>query len=362
MKLTAISPETAMRWNGFVAQWPDFALMQSYEWGQFKQALGWDVVRLAVEQDGQLVAGAQMLIRALPLTLSSIAYVPRGPLLDWTDEAVVQTLLSGLHATARNHRTIALKIEPADHHSPEMEQRLASYGFRSSSIKNQPQSTMLIDLRPDTEAILAGFHRTTRYNIRYSARKGVRVRRGNESDLNTLYQLLSCTAERAGFSIRSRDYYHREWAALAPSNVIQLFLAEYDGQILAARMPAAFGGKGATLHSGSFNLHRELKPNDLLMWESIKWAKARGCTIYDVWGIPDEVGAHLNLGHPMPENQTDGLWGVYRFKRGFGGDIVYYIGAYDFTYSPFLGRLIDSVFTRLGSPERLAQLGDWLST
>jgi lipid II:glycine glycyltransferase (peptidoglycan interpeptide bridge formation enzyme) len=220
---------------------------------------------------------------------------------------------------------------------------------------------MLIDLSPGADAILAGFHSTTRYNIGYSARKGVTVRRANGSDLDTFYQILSYTAERAGFSIRSRDYYRREWAALAPNNAAQLFLAEYDGQVLAARMPATFGGKGATLHSGSIDLHRELKSNDLLMWESIKWAKARGCTTYDVWGIPDEIGAHLNLGNPMPEDQTAGLWGVYRFKRGFGGDIVYYIGAYDFIYSPLLGRLMNSVLARLGSLDRLAQLGDRLN-
>jgi lipid II:glycine glycyltransferase (peptidoglycan interpeptide bridge formation enzyme) len=97
------------------------------------------------------------------------------------------------------------------------------------------------------------------------------------------------------------------------------------------------------------------------MWESIKWAKARGCTTYDVWGIPDEIGAHLYLGHPLPQNQTAGLWGVYRFKRGFGGDIVYYVGAYDFVYSPLLGRLMNAVLARLGSADKLAQLGDRLS-
>jgi lipid II:glycine glycyltransferase (peptidoglycan interpeptide bridge formation enzyme) len=361
MKLTTISHETATRWNAFVAQWPDFELMQSYEWGQFKQALGWEVVCLAVEQGGQIVAGAQMLIKPLPLTLTSIAYVPRGPLLNWADEAVAHALLAALHAAARRRRAISLKIEPAVHYSPEMEQRLTSHGFRRSPINNQPQSTMLIDLSPDTDAILASFRSTTRYNIRYSARKGIIVRRANGADLDTLYQVLSYTAERAGFSIRSREYYRREWDTLAPHGAIQLFLAQYGDQVLAARMPAAFGGKGATLHSGSFDLHRELKPNDLLMWESIKWAKARGCTTYDVWGIPDEIGAHLNLGHPLPQDQTAGLWGVYRFKRGFGGDIVYYAGAYDFVYSPLLGRLMNTVLARLGSADRLAQLGDRLS-
>jgi peptidoglycan pentaglycine glycine transferase (the first glycine) len=366
MKLTSISDATAERWNSFVAQWPDFELMQSYQWGTFKEALGWKVVRLAVEQDGQLVAGAQMLVKPLPLGLASIAYIPRGPLLHWEDEAVVQTLLSALHASARRHRAISLKIEPAVRYSPEVQQRLQSYGFRRSPFNNnQPQCSMLIDLTPDTDTILANMHKTTRYNIRYSARRGVVVREGSAADLDTWYRMLEFTAKRvgkqAGFSIRSREYYQQEWNALAPHGYFKFFLATYEDEVLAARMPAAFGNKAATFHSGSFDAHRKLKPNELLMWESIKWAKAQGCTTYDVWGIPDEIGAHLHLGQPLPEEQTGGLWGVYHFKRGFGGDVVYYVGAYDFVYSSPLDWLMNTAMTRLGSLEKLAQLGDRLN-
>jgi len=361
MKLVSISDATAERWNSFVAQWPDFELMQSYEWGTFKESLGWKAIRLAVEQNGRLVAGAQMFVKPLPLGLASIAYVPRGPLLEWEDQAVTQTLLSAMHASARRHRAILLKIEPAVRYSSEMQQQLKSYGFRRSSFNNQPQCSMLIDLTPDTDTILASMQKTTRYNIRYSARKGVVVRKGTEADLDTFYRLLEFTARRANFPIRSREYYRQEWNTLVPHNYLRLFLAMYGDEVLAARMSAVFGNKAATLHSGSFDTHRELKPNELLMWESLKWAKAEGCTTYDVWGIPDEIGAHLYLKQPLPEEQKGGLWGVYSFKRGFGGDVVYYVGAYDFVYSSPLYWLMNTVVTRLGSLEMLARLGDRLN-
>jgi peptidoglycan pentaglycine glycine transferase (the first glycine) len=360
MKLVSFSDATAERWNAFVSQWSDFALMQSYEWGTFKEAVGWKVVRLAVEQDGRLVAGAQMLVKPLPLGLASIAYVPRGPLLDWEDERVALALLSALHASARQHRAISLKIEPAVRYSPEMVQRLQSYGFRRSDFDNQPQCSMLVDLTPDPDTLLANMNKTTRYNIRYGARKGVVVREATVADLDTFYHLLKFTAKRAGFPVRSREYYRQEWNSLAPRGYLKLFLAMYEGEVLATRMPAAFGNRAATLHSGSFDAHRKLKPSELLMWESLKWAKAQGCTTYDVWGIPDEIGAHLHLGQPLPEEQKGGLWGVYRFKRGFGGAVVYYVGAYDFIYSRPLYWLMNSVMTRLGSLEKLAQLGDLL--
>jgi peptidoglycan pentaglycine glycine transferase (the first glycine) len=362
VKLVDVSDATAEQWNAFVAQWPDFELMQSYKWGKFKQALGWKVVRLAVEQDGQLVAGAQMLIKPLPLRLVSIAYIPRGPLLNWTDETVAHTLLSALHTSARRHRAISLKIEPAVHYSLEMEKCLQSFGFRRSSFNNQPQCSMLIDLTLDDDTILANMHKTTRYNIRYSARKGVVAREATLADLDTFYHLLESTARQAGFPIRSREYYRQEWNTLCRQGYVKVFLALYDGEVLAMRMPAAFGGQAATLHSGSYDVHRRLKPNELLMWESLKWAKAQGCATYDVWGIPDEVGAHLYLDRPLPEVQKGGLWGVYHFKRGFGGNVVYYVGAYDFVYSQTLYKLMNAAMTCLGSLEEWVQLGDRLSS
>jgi len=361
MKLVNISGETAERWNAFVAQWPDFGLMQSYEWGTFKEAMGWKVIRLAVEQDGRWVAGAQVLVKPLPLGLASIAYVPRGPLVHWEDEAVARALLSAMHSAARRYRAISLKIEPVAPYSAALQQRLESYGFRRNALNNQPQCTMLIDLTPDTDTILAGMHKTTRYNIRYSARQGVAVDEGHESGLNNFCQLMEHTAMRAGFPARSQAYYRREWEALAPLSRLKLFTATYQGEVLAVRMPAAFAGKAATLHSASYDAHRNLKPNELLMWESIQWAKSQGCTTYDVWGIPNEVGEHLALGKPLPEERKGGLWGVYDFKRGFGGEVVYYAGTYDYIYSKPLHWLMNSAVSLLGSVDRLAQLGDRLN-
>jgi len=360
-ELTISFATTPERWNDFVSRWPDFELMQSYEWGRFKEALGWKAVRLAVERNGHLIAGAQMLVKPLPLGLTSIAYVPRGPLLHWEYEATVQSLLAAIHAAARRHRAIALKIEPPAHYSPQIEEQLRTYGFRRSDFNNQPQCSMLIDLTPTPDDILARMHKTTRYNIRYSGRHGVTVCTGDAADLDTFYHLLESTARQAGFPIRSREYYRREWETLAPAGYLELFLALYEGKVLAVRMPARFGSHAATLHSGSSGLHKKLKPNELLMWESLRWAKSQGCTTYDVWGIPDEIGAHLYQEQPLPEVQKGGLWGVYHFKRGFGGEVVYYVGAYDFVYSPSLYRLMNIAMTRLGSLEKLARLGDRLN-
>lgn len=347
-------------WNTFAKQWPAFSIMQSYEWGAFKQAQGWQVIRVGVEKDGQILAGAQMLIKSLPTGIGSIAYIPRGPLLDWTDTDTVHLMFDALHEEAGRHNAISLKIEPSIEYTPENIQLLESHNFKRSDFNNQPQCSMLIDLSPDHETLLQNMHKTTRYNVRYSARKGVEVREATLADIDIFYALLKGTAERAGFPARSKDYYYEEWKILAGADSLICFLALYEDEVLAMRMPAAFGHYAATLHSGSSGAHSKLKPNELLMWECIKWAKERGCKIYDVWGIPDAVGENIYLGTPLPEDQTEGLWGVYQFKSGFGGEVIYYVGAYDFVYSRLWYGLMNTAMTQMGSLEKLAQLGDRL--
>lgn len=365
------------QWDSFVAQWPDFELMQSHKWSQFKQATGWKAIRLAVLSDevssknknkdkdkdksGQWLGGALMLIKSFPLALASIAYIPRGPLIKWENEMAVKSLLTAIHTQARQHRAIILKIEPPLRYSPEVHATLEAYGFKQSQFNNQPQCSMLIDLTPDTDTILANMNATTRYNIRYSERKGVIIREATEADWDNFYKLMVTTAKRANFTARSEAYYRQQWDLLIGGNYAKLFLATYNNKILAVRMPAIFGNKAATLHSASSGLHKNLKPNELLMWHSIQWAKSQGCTMYDVWGIPDEVGHYLSQNKPIPKGKKGGLWGVYRFKQGFGGQFIYYAGAYDYVYSKPLYNLMNTTIFQVGSLEKLAQLGDKLN-
>jgi lipid II:glycine glycyltransferase (peptidoglycan interpeptide bridge formation enzyme) len=217
---------------------------------------------------------------------------------------------------------------------------------------------MLVDLSLDEEAMMAKLNKTTRYNIRYSARNGVEIREATEADFDTFYELLVYTGRRGEFSVRSKTYYHEQWKSLEAKAQVKLFLATYNGVVLAARMAASFGEKAATLHSGSFDKHMNLKPNELLMYTCMQWAKSQGCTLYDVWGIPKEVGEHVYKGAPLPQEQKGDLWGVYQFKRGFGGEVVYYVGTFDYIYSSLFYGLMNLALDRLGSFDKLAQVGD----
>jgi len=317
-------------WDSFVAASPDGHLLQTSRWGALKARFGWGVERVALTDGDAIVAGAQVLYRSLAgLTL---AYVPKGPLVDWDDEKAVRNLLAALRQAAHRHRAFCLKLEPDLLDDPALAARLLGHGLRHSLQVVQPRSTILIDLDSDEDGILARAKPKTRYNIRLASRKGVTIRDGTASDLPAFDRLLRETARRSNFAVHSAEYYRAVYDLFVPSGQARLLLATYQDTALAGIMVFALSHKAWYMYGASSNTHRNLMPNHLLHWEAICWARNRGCATYDLWGIPDEVGQHPGAYTQTVTEHTDGLWSTYRFKQGFGGHVVRYLGAYDDVY------------------------------
>ncbi|MFQ6015570.1 MAG: lipid II:glycine glycyltransferase FemX [Anaerolineae bacterium] len=340
MSLACLEEVDGERWDAFVADMATGHLLQTHLWGQFKARYGWRPYHLAVERGGRIVAGALMLFRPLPV--GTLAYIPKGPLCDPADSEAFSLLLSTIHQRARQAGAIFTRIEPDWEEDPALAQWLEGMGFRLSPQTIQPRSTLHLDLRADLETLLARMKSKTRYNIRLAERKGVEVREGASEDFPTFYRLSQITSQRDSFAIHQRGYYQEAWYLFAPVGMCTLLLASYQSEILAGLMAFACGRKAWYMYGASSNRHRNLMPNHLLQWEAIKWAKGRGCHFYDLWGIPDEVGADPDKDW-LAEKRKGGMWGVYRFKQGFGGRVVRYIGAYDYVYRPLLYRLVTKV-------------------
>jgi lipid II:glycine glycyltransferase (peptidoglycan interpeptide bridge formation enzyme) len=329
--LVSNSPSPSL-WDDFVVAQPAGHLMQASRWGEFKARFGWRMERVALEREGRIVAGAQVLFRSLPWG-QTLAYVPKGPLVDWDDGEQVSALLRGVDDVARRQRAVALKIEPELPDGQLGPERLAGLGFRPGHTI-QPRSTIVVDLNPEPDAILAQMKSKWRYNVRLSARKGVSVREGARADLPAFQRLLEETGARDGFGVHSAAYHAAAYDLFVPAGQAVWLLAEIEGQMLAAIVVFAFGDRAWYFWGASSSQHRNLMPNHALQWAAMRWAQERGCRAYDLWGIPDEVGADP-AAYEDPENWgTAGLWGVYRFKRGFGGQVVRTIGAWDGVYSP----------------------------
>jgi lipid II:glycine glycyltransferase (peptidoglycan interpeptide bridge formation enzyme) len=300
-------------------------LLQSWAWGELKGRFGWRPHRLQTE------AGlAQILFRRLPLGLT-IAYIPKGPVVDWTDSHQCQALWVDIHAVARKNRAIFLKIEPdvceSDSAAQQVFSSLTEQGFRPADTI-QPPMSQILDIALADEAILGAMKQKTRYNIRLAERKGVTVRQGTLADIDHFYELSRLTAERDGFGIHSLAYYQQAYHLFAPDRCT-LLLAEYEQTPLAALMVFKQGTTAYYLYGASSNEERNRMPTYVVQWAAIAWAKAQGCRRYDLWGIPDADPDTLEAEF---QSRNDGLWGVYRFIRGFGGELIRSIGAFDYVY------------------------------
>jgi lipid II:glycine glycyltransferase (peptidoglycan interpeptide bridge formation enzyme) len=208
---------------------------------------------------------------------------------------------------------------------------MANARSRISPHNIQPPRTVVIHIKDSEEQILAHMKQKTRYNIRLAEKKGVTVRAWD--DIESFQKMMLATGERDGFGVHALAYYKRAYELFHPKQMGELLLAEYDGKPLAALFVARYGNRAYYLYGASTNEERNRMPTYLLQWEAMKWAKACACEEYDLWGVPDEDEATLEADF---ETRRDGLWGVYRFKRGFGGELMRAVQAMDRVYNPLL--------------------------
>ncbi len=302
-------------WDRFAAAHPRGEFLQSWRWGELKSRYGWRPVRLALESNGAIVAGVQMLVRtrrvSRMLPAAGVAYVPRGPLAASPDQA--DRLIAAATDEARRAGASFLRVEPpaspASGWAPE--------GFRRAPQFVQIPRTAVVDIAPDESSILGGFKPKMRYNIRLAGRRGIKIDQATDAaDLEDFYRLTQITARRERFAVHARDYYRDIWRTFAPEHGA-LLIARFDGEPVAALLSVAFGGRAVYLFGASSNRHREHMAPHALQWAAMRWARARGCRKYDLWG----AAAATDAGDPMA--------GVHRFKLGFNPAIVEYPGAFD---------------------------------
>jgi lipid II:glycine glycyltransferase (peptidoglycan interpeptide bridge formation enzyme) len=361
----------AAQWNTIIGGLPKAHILQTWEWGQVKSQFGWQPHYLIwLKDDGhielttskhleginkkRLVAAALALHRKISIGGFShrmgIIYVPKGPLLDWNDIELSQRVLRDLELFAQKYSAIFIKVDPDVEigkgvpNSPEAEdlpagreiiEQLKACSWQFSDEQVQFRNTVLIDLTLSEAELLANMKQKTRYNINLAMRKGVTIRLGKAADLKMLYQMYAETSLRDGFIIRNENYYQAVWNTylhhLKPASfeqpVAEALIAEVEGIPVAGAILFRFAGRAWYLYGMSTVAHRDKMPNYLLQWEAIKRLKAANCTIYDLWGAPDDFV------------ESDPLWGVYRFKEGLGGTVHRHIGAWDLPVNRMLYRL-----------------------
>jgi lipid II:glycine glycyltransferase (peptidoglycan interpeptide bridge formation enzyme) len=345
----------ARAWNEIIAGMPHPHLLHTWEWGEVKSKFGWTPFHKVWEADGKVTAAALVLERTINLGgLSArlrMHYIPKGPLLvDWEDAGLRRQVLADLEAFARQRGAFLLKIdpdvpvgtgEPGEADAREglvgaaLIEELKANGWHFSDEQVQFRNTVLLDLTESEDDLLMAMKSKTRYNVRLAGRRGVSVRQGGPDDFEMLYQMYAETAVRDGFAIRGREYYLAVWQTFFASGMLVPLIAEVEGQAVAGLMLFIFDGVCWYLHGMSTDQHRNLMPTYLLQWEAVLVGKQRGCRVYDLWGAPDVF------------DESDSMWGVYRFKQGLGGWVLRTIGAWDKPLRPLIFQLYARVWPRI---------------
>ena len=311
--------------------------LQSPEWAKLKSDWKNEVI-IVEDENGNITGAMSVLIRHVPFFRSTIMYSPRGPVCDVHDKKVFKELIDSAKELAKKYNAFILRMDPdVPNTDEEFKQMAIENGFKlKENVKDfdeviQPRYVFRLNVAGKTEEeLLKSFHEKTRYNIRLATRKGVTVRDGNREDLKTFHKIMIETGVRDDFLIRPLEYFEKMYDCMAP-NYLRLIMAEYEGKIISAVIAIYYGNKVWYLYGASSNEHRNVMPNYLLQWEMIKWALEKKCDIYDFRG----VSGHVDENHPQ--------YGIYKFKKGFNGDFVEFVGEIYMILKPFSNIMFDKV-------------------
>lgn len=316
-----VTKDELAEYEAFVMSHPKGHFAQSVLWAKQKPAWSWEAI-VSRGADGSIRGTMAVLIRKMPGVPFTLMYSCRGPVCNLEDTETLTDLIEGAKALAKQKKSYAIKIDPDVPSSNEsFIQNLRSHGFRSrEGGKNfeaiQPRYVFRLNVDGKTEEdLLAGFHQKWRYNIRLAERKGVQVRICGQESVHDFAQLMLTTGIRDGFVTRDEAYFSNMLTNLGEH--CRLYMAYANNEAIAGTLAIQYGDKVWYLYGASSNEHRNLMPNYLLQWHMIRWAVETNCRIYDFRGVSGDL------------SESNPLYGLYRFKQGFGGDFVEFIGEMD---------------------------------
>jgi lipid II:glycine glycyltransferase (peptidoglycan interpeptide bridge formation enzyme) len=328
-------------WDAFLKKTPTTLHYQSSVWAQTKAAVGWRSARLIASQGDDIVAGAQMLFRSIPL-VGNVAYISRAPVFAVEDPLLMDFVIARLHVAASTLRLKFLLVQPPCR-GDAVAKHLPSHGFQPSMVEVAPKATMLVDLTRDHDVLLSRMTKRTRQYLRSGERKGIIIRKGSEADLPAFYQMLQATADRQKWSVYDYSYYTTMWRFLSPNQNARLTMAEYEGQVISALLSYQLG---ETVYGKTYvrQENNNLGEREMLVWESLRWAKSAGYHYYDFGRIYPKVGRELVSG----ERSIGSLRKrTALFKVRMGSEVTFCPEAYYYIYNPLLRKTYQTLYPRV---------------
>lgn len=333
---------------------PTGIVQQTAFWSRVKESLGWSAGAFDLEPAQDSGAGDMLVVGRGVSERASIAYVPFGPEYR-PDEDARGSFLEGLSERlkaflprgcifirfelpwespyAREESRYDAEGQWLGAPEPEARELRMNFGTERRALRKaptdlMPPDTVIVDLRPPEDEILGRMKPKTRYNIGLAARRGVLIEDAGPAGLEAWYALYAQTAARNGFVLHDRSHFA---AVLAegengrrggPRETARLLIARRGGKPLAGMILALSGPRATYLYGASSGDGREAMASYALQWAAMRLAKASGALEYDLFGCSPR---------PDPEHPLYGLW---RFKTGFGGELVHRQGCWDYPLDP----------------------------
>ncbi|MBN1263291.1 MAG: peptidoglycan bridge formation glycyltransferase FemA/FemB family protein [Candidatus Pacebacteria bacterium] len=296
--------------------------LQSWEWGEFREKTGVEVVRIGAFEGKKIKAAYQITLHPIPFLQTDwkVIYFPKGPMPD-------QPMLSALKDLASEKKAVFVRLEPDVGAAAQLAgetrfETIKNFLLTHNCRPGRPlftHYTLRFDLKKSEKQILTGMKEKTRYNLGLAEKYGVRIVKDHSLEaFETYLKLMQTTTQRQGFYAHNQNYHRKLWETLEPAGMAHLFQAQYQKKTLAAWLLLTFKKNLYYPYGASSREHREVMPAYALMWEAIKFGQKKGCTSFDLWG---------SLG-PKP-NSKDPWYGFHRFKSGFGPELVEFLGTFD---------------------------------
>lgn len=318
MLLRPVRPEERTIYNQSV----DHPL-QSWEWGEFRRHTGVEVERVGLFDSGKLKTGIQVTFHPIPVIGGTAGYYPKGFMPNAEQLAALKQL-------GQKHDALFVKMEPNIARPVEAKSAHTSiidFLQEHESVPGRPLFTKYsfqLDLTKSEDELFAQLNSKTRYNVNLAYKKGVIITEDtSQAGMNTYLDILAETTKRQGFYAHGPDYFQKMWDVLSNSGMLRIFHAVYQDTVLTSWIMFEFNGVLYYPYGASRSIHRNVMASNLMMWEMIRYGQTRGLKVFDMWG---SLGPEPDKKHPW--------YGFHRFKKGYGGALVEFVGTFDLVINP----------------------------
>ena len=306
MDLRPITEKQKSEYNNLVTH-----VIQSWEWGDARKTLGVQALRYGLFETGKLVKAFQLTLHKIPFTTKFVGYLPKGPFPD-------KNLAQALKKIVKENNCAFIKLEPDVQVTGNRQQ--VTDEFRKSPKPLFTKYNFVLDITKSEEELLKNMHSKTRYNIKVAQKHGVKIIEStDDKDFETYLKLYFETTKRQEYHGHNKEYHHKIWKTLKDAGMAKLLIAYFKGEPLTAWMLLNFKDTLYYPYGGSSKVHPEVMANNLIAWEAIKLGKKLKLKKFDMWGA---LGPNANSKDPW--------YGFHKFKMGYGGNLVEYIGTYDY--------------------------------